>query len=115
MIEFYYNRIKHLRIAQPIIKDIDKLKNLMNNLNYNLAINVISSLTTKYEDDLQKIGIYLSGRPIIKGEKHILYSDYTSDDIIDDIEYLIMCLTIIGAVRYGVEKTIENAINKVIN
>ena len=115
MINFYYNRIKHLRIAQPIIKDIDNLNLLLNKFNRRQAISLISYTTLKYEDDLQKIGVYLSGRPIIRGEEQTLYSEHTKEDLVDDINYLIMCLAIIGAVRYGVEKNLESAIEKVIN
>jgi len=115
MINYYYNRIKHLRYAQPIIKDIDLLNSLIIKFNRQRAIDVVSKLTLKYEPELQKIGIYLSGRPVIKGEKEALYNEYTEDNLMDDIDYLIMCISIIGAVRYGVEKSLEDAIENVIN
>ena len=115
MITHYYNRIKHLRIAQPLIKDINNLNALYSNYNRNLAISTISRITLKYESDLQQIGLYLSGRPVIHGDADNLYSDYSKENFLDDIDYLINCLCIIGAVKYGVEKSLENAINKVFS
>ena len=113
MFNFYYNRICHLRIAQPLIKDISLLNNSMTHYSRKRAISTLSYITLKYQPDLDKIAIYVSGRPVIKGQEQSLYSDHTEDDLLNDLDYLIKCLIIIGAVRYGVERNLEEALEKV--
>jgi hypothetical protein len=114
MITFYYKRFRHLRIAQPIVNDIEMLRNISINFRKSTAISAITSITTKYEEELQYIGFYLSGRPVVKGEIDDLYSEYEEDSFLYDIDYLIDCLCIIGAVRFGVEKSLDDAIENVL-
>lgn len=113
MFDFYYNRICHLRIAQPIINDITLLDNSISYYTRRSAISALSYITLKYQKELDKIAIYLSGRPIIKGQESVLYFDHTEEDLLNDLEYLIKCLIIIGAVRFGVEKSLVDAIAKI--
>ena len=115
MFDFYYNRICHLRIAQPIIKDILSMEEIIGNYNRQRAISALSFITLKYQRELDIIAVYMSGRPIIKGQQNVIYSNHTKDDLIDDLYYLIKCLIIIGAVRFGVEKSIPEAIAKIID
>ena len=110
MLNFYYDRIKHLRIAQPIIKDINLLENTINNYTKNKAIQNITYITLKYRLELDKIAIFMSARPVVIGEETKLYQDYQKENLIEDIEYLIECLVIIGATKYGVVKSIEEAL-----
>ena len=113
MLNFYYNRICHLRIAQPIIKDINLLNSLLNNFSRKKAITTISNIVLKYQTYLDSIAIHLSGRPVVTGETNSLYNDITNDSLINDINYLVDCLVIIGAVKYGVVKSIEDAIENI--
>lgn len=112
MIEQYFNQIKHLRIAQKYVKDIENLLYLIDNYNHQQAINLVSQLTTKYEQGINKIGVYFNARTVIKGEVNELYKDYSSDDMLDDIDYLITCIVIIAVVKLGFEPDIESVINK---
>lgn len=113
MLDYYYNRISHLRFAKPILDDIEALKNVQLKFYRPAAINTISRISLKYEKDLQKIGFYLSGRPIIKGETRALYANKTDDDVMDDLTYLINCLIVIGAVKFNLEPSLEAALKKV--
>lgn len=112
MLEKYYNRMSHLRLATTLLNDIGALEQIVYNFNRNYAINTLSSIEDKYESELQQISFFYSGRPIIKGEINTLYSHKSNDDLIDDAYYLINCLIIIGAVRFGMEKSIELALQK---
>ena len=113
MLNFYYNRICHLRIAQPIIKDINTLEECLRNYSRKKSISTLSYITLKYQHELDQLAIYMSARPVIKGEENSLYSDHTTEDLMGDLEYLISCLIIIGAVKYGVEKNIVDALDKI--
>ena len=110
----YYNKIKHLRIAQGLVKDIDSLQYLLYAFNRKQAIHTVSHITLKYRSDLDKIGIYLSGRMITTGNQYELYHNYSDESLIDDINYLIDCLIVIGSVKYGGIKSLEEAINKIM-
>lgn len=110
MLNFYYERICHLRIAQGLIKDINLLNSTLINYSRKKAISNISYIALKYQKELDKIAIYLSGRPVIIGQEEVLYHDHTEENLLADIEYLIECLIIIGAAKYGVVSSIEDAI-----
>ena len=113
MLNFYYYRFCHLRIAQPIINDINMLHSALITHSRKKAIDTISYITLKYNVELDKIAFYMTGRPVIKGEQDELYQDYSQSILESDIEYLINCLIIIGAVRFGVEKSLEHALQKI--
>lgn len=115
ILEKYFNRIRHLRMAKPYLDDINKLFNLLDNYNHRQAIVTVSKLTTKYEDGINKIGFLMSGRPVVKGQINTLYAEHTEDDMVADIEYIIDCIIIIAAVRFGVVKSYETAINELLN
>lgn len=115
MIENYYNRLKHLRIAQSYIKDVDTLLNLLDNYDHSEAIKIVSNLTIKYEYYLNKIGFYISGRTVIKGKVDELYSEQSIDSMIEDIDYLIECIIITAVVKLGIEPSIEAVVNKLID
>lgn len=110
MLEKYYTRMSHLRLATPLLNDIAKLEEIVYNFNRNYAINVLSDIGLKYEQELQQISFFYSARPIIKGEINAIYSHKTNDDLIDDAYYLIDCLIVIGAVRFGMAKTINDVL-----
>jgi len=112
MIQQYYNRFKHLRIAQSYVKDIEILLYILDNYNHYEAINNVSRLTTKYENGINKIGAYFKARTVVKGEINELYQDHTSSDMVDDIEYLITCIVIIAVVNLRIEPDIETVIKK---
>lgn len=107
----YYNRIRHLRYAKGILDDINLIENAMANFNANRAIRIISHIATKYEQGIEKIGFLLTGRPIIRGLAEELYEDYNEENIYNDLMYLRDCLVIIGVVKYGGIKSIEEAIS----
>ncbi len=113
MLEKYYSRMSHLRLALPLLTDISALENLIYNFVRPRVIQQLSYISLKYEQELQQIGFYFSGRTIVKGETSILYSHKTDDDLLDDIYYLIDCLVVIGAVRFGMEDSIESVLEKI--
>lgn len=112
LLENYYKRMVHLRIAQPLINDITTLDNLVTNFNRVALIYALSFVSLKYEKELQQIGFCYSGRAIIKGHECDIYSTKTNYDLIDDANYFIDCLILIGAVRFGMEKDIPSALNR---
>jgi len=113
MLEKYYSRMSHLRLALPLLTDISALENLIYNFVRPRVIQQLSYTSLKYEKELQQIGFYFSGRTIVKGETSILYSHKSDDDLLDDLYYLIDCLVVIGAVRFGMEDSIESALEKI--
>ena len=114
MLKTFYKKFCHLRIAQPIISDINSIDKVLYDFHSKTAINLISRLTLKYENDLNKIAFYLSGRPVVKGEMNILYKEHTIENLEDDLYYLKDCLIVIGSVRFGVVKSIEDALMLII-
>ena len=112
MIQSYFNKFKHLRMAQGYVQDINSLLYLLNNYNHNKAINLVSQLTTKYEEGINIIGAYYNARYVVKGEINELYQDHTSEDMIDDIEYLIECIVIIAVINLRIETDVETVIQK---
>ena len=114
MLNTFYRKFCHLRLAQNIVHDVNSINMALYNFHGRTAINLISTLALKYENELNKIAFYLSGRPVIKGEMSILYGEHSLDNIEEDLYYLKDCLIIIGAVRFGVVKDIEEALKLVI-
>lgn len=112
MLEKYYRRMSHLRLALPLLKDISALEYIMYNFNRRYAIDTLSRISLKYENELQKIGFYYSGITIVKGNQNAIYYYKTDEDLVADAEYFIDCLIIIGAVRYGMENSIETVLEK---
>lgn len=102
----------HLRIAQPLINDIIALDNLITNYNRTAMKNQLSYTSLKYEKELQQIGFCYSGRAIIKGPQYEIYSTKSDYDLIDDANYFIDCLILIGAVRFGMEKDLPAALTR---
>lgn len=99
VIENYYNTLQHLRMAKPYTDDIKKLNACLLKYRRKDAINLLSKLNLKYETPLNQISFYLSGRPIIKGEVNELYREYSDEQVVDDINYLIECIIIIASVK----------------
>lgn len=112
MIQQYYNRLKHLKIAQSYVKDITNLLNLLDNYHRREAVNLVSRLTLKYEHGINKIGLYSDARSVEKGNVEDLYKDYSDENLVDDIEYLIECIIIIAVVNLKIEPSIETVIEK---
>lgn len=113
MIHYYYSRICHLRIAQPIINDINLILSSIYDFKTGQAINVVSYISLKYQKELDRIAFIVSGRPVIKGNHIDLYMNYPTENLMADLEYLVDCLVVIGSVRYGVEKSIDDAIKRI--
>jgi len=112
IIEKHYETLRHLRMAKSYVDDIQKLNFVLNNFKRNQAIALLSKLTLKYEKGIDQIGFYLSGRPVIKGQIDNLYGDRSTDDLVADIEYLIDCIVIIGAVNFGLAPSIESILEE---
>lgn len=112
MLEKYYRRMSHLRLALPLLNDISALEFIIYNFNRFKAIEVLSRIALKYEKELQSIGFYYSGVTITKGTIASIYSYKSDDDLISDANYFIDCLIIIGAVRFGMEDSIQSVLHK---
>ena len=113
MINTYYQRLKHLRMAQPYISDINLLKSSYSCPDKISAISLISYISVKYESDLQKIAFYVSARPVTRGNLNELYTDYTPEDYYDDIDYLTKCIVIIALVRFKMVPSLEYVLQQV--
>jgi len=115
MINTYYQRLKHLRMAQPYINDINLLRNAYTYSDKYSAISVVSFISVKYESELQKIAFYVSSRPITRGNIYELYNDYTMEDYFDDIDYLTKCIIIIAIVRLRIKPSLESALEELFS
>lgn len=113
MINTYYNRLKHLRIAQPYVNDISMLQRAYSIADKTSAISLVSYISVKYEDDLQKIAFYISARPVARGNLDELYIDYTPDDFYEDLDYLSKCIVVIALVRLKMVPSLESILEEI--
>ena len=113
MINTYYNRLKHLRMAAPYVNDISLLQNAYSVIDKSYAIQLVSYISLKYEDDLQKIAFYVSARPITKGNMDELYVDYAQEDFYEDLDYLSKCVVVIALVRLRMVPSLESILEEI--
>lgn len=110
VVENYYSRIKHLRVASGFLNDIAIIDDALNFFDEEKANNVISYVAIKYKADLNTIGKMLTGVMVLKPHE---VGPKTAEDLYYDLEYLRDCVIICGAVHCGIEDTIRSAIVKI--
>ncbi len=108
----YYLKLKTLRLAQDIIKDIDILANAINNFNEEISKRVITYITTKYHSEIDELGALATQIYVINGSYKQLYKNTSAEDMINELGYLIECLVIIGCVKYRFENSYEELLEK---
>lgn len=106
----YFNKIKHLRVAQSYLNDIAIINYTLLNFSYASAHETINYIANRYKNDLNTIGRMLTG-VMVFNENEI--APKTEEDLYDDLLYVRDCVIISGAVHCGVENTIHSAIVKI--
>lgn len=108
----YYNLFKNLRVVQRATSDINELQYVIEeDFDRNLAIDVCSKMSLKYEAPINRIGSLFSGLKVFRGMK--VYREKTDEDILDDLIYIRNCIIIYATVACGLEPSYNTCLIKV--
>ncbi len=110
VVETYFNKIKHLRVAESYLNDISLINYTLNNFTEVNAEQTISYCATKYKNDLNLIGRMLTGVMVFNNNE---IGPKTEEDLFNDLLYIRDCIIIFGAVHCGIENTIHSAVVKI--
>ena len=105
----YYKTLRHLKIAQPFLVDIELIDQALTFYSAPGATNLIDYLLKKYSKDFTIIGKHLTGVMIFNQNELPVKTD---NDLKSDLEYLKNCIIISGAVHCGLENTLHSALLK---
>ena len=111
VINNYFNSIKHLKMAEPFLIDIELINETLLNFTTERAMNLIDKLAKKYRNDFTYLGKSLTGVMIFK-QKDL--PEKTNSDLVDDLIYQQRCIVISAAVHCGIENTLQSAVNKLV-
>ena len=109
IINGYYNTLKHLRVAEPYLQDINLINQELKNFNTDSATDLIDYLAKKHRADFTVIGKHLTGIMIFKQADLPEKSDA---DLVNDLRYIQNCIIISAAVHCGLENTLKSAMLK---
>lgn len=104
IIEKYYNLIKNLKVCAPFISDINKCNYILDHFDTSSAIDLISTITLKYEADINNIAKLKGAKQVVKSTNIMstLYSTKTNEDVYEDVEYIRDCVIIIATCVCGI-------------
>lgn len=106
----YFNKIKHLRVANSFLNDINLINYTLLHFTYSEAQETISYVAIKYKNDLNTIGRMLTGVMVLN---NVEVGEKTEDDLADDLLYIRDCIIVFAAVHCGIENTIRSAVVKI--
>lgn len=109
VINSYFNTLKHLKLAEPFLIDIELINETLRNFTTERATNLIDKLAKKYRADFTYLGKSLTGIMILKQSE---LPDKTNSDLVEDLIYQQRCIVISAAVHCGIENTLQSAVNK---
>lgn len=107
----YYNLFKNLRVVQRATEDINELQYVIENFDREVAIDVCSKMSLKYETPINRIGSLFSGLKVYRGMA--VYQDKSDEDVFDDTVYIRNCIIIYATVACGLEPDYNTCLIKV--
>lgn len=106
----YYQTLLHLKSARRYVFDITTLNECFLNFDVENSISTLRPLVYKYRSELNQIGKYKTGITVKKDTR--LYEKKTDDDLMFDLQYMIRCIILIGAVHCGLVNNIYLALEQ---
>lgn len=113
IINYYYNTLSTLKMAKPILKDIEKLSFAENTNTDNIKY-VIGKIVPKYKKELDYIGTHYTDKVVLSPKQAVTYYETTSDEDVNyDLHYLIDCLVIIGSYKVGLIENMDEILTQI--
>lgn len=107
-----FQRFRHLRTMQTIVKEIEILDHYVYEYNEPEAIRCIDFCITKYGEYIKRIGSLYQDKVVVEDDPE-LYESKDSVEINGDVQFIRDCLIIIGAVQSGIRQSIEQVVKEI--
>lgn len=107
-----FERFKHLKTMQEIVREIEIMDYYVYNYVENEAIRCIDFCVKKYGEYIKRIGSLYQNKVVVENDPE-LYERKDSEEINGDVAYIRDCLIIIGAVQAGMRPNIESVVREV--
>ena len=111
-IEKLFNLYRYLRSAQEIVNEILTLDYYVTNFDEDEAIRAIDFCITKYNKEIKQITGMKRDKVVIENDHH-LYETKDEEEVNSDVEYIRDCLIIIGAVRSGIRRSLQEVVYEI--
>ena len=112
VLEELFNRFRHLRTMQEIVREIEIMDYYVYNYVEKEAISCIDFCVTKYGEYIKRIGSLYQDKVVVENDPE-LYERKDEEEINGDVEFIRDCLIIIGAVQSGIKPNIETVVREV--
>lgn len=111
-LEEIFDRFKHFRSMQTIVKEIDTLEYYVYNYVEGDIIRLIDFCVTKYGEYIKRIGSLYQDKVVVENDPE-LYEKKDEVEINGDVDFIRDSLIIIGAVQSGIRPNIESVVNEI--
>jgi hypothetical protein len=112
VLEELFNRFRHLRTMQEIVREIEIMDYYVYNYVEKEAIRCIDFCVNKYGEYIKRIGSLYQDKVVVENDPE-LYDRKDEEEINGDVEFIRDCLIIIGAVQSGIKPNIETVVREV--
>ena len=111
VLEELFNRFRHLRTMQEIVREIEIMDYYVYNYVEKEAIRCIDFCVNKYGEYIKRIGSLYQDRVVVENDPE-LYERKDEEEINGDVEFIRDCLIIIGAVWSGIRPNFETVVRE---
>jgi len=110
-----FDLFKNLRNMQVIVEEILTLDYYVYNFDKDSAARVIDFVVDKYEKEINQIGsLYKDeSKNMVVVDEPTLYEEKDEEEVNSDCEYVRDCLIMIGAVRSGVRRDLQQVVDEI--
>ncbi len=109
----YYDKLRRLKYAKEYVEDINLLNDAYLHFNPDNAKQVITYISSKYENGINEIGDLSTKQYVLTGTYAELYATETDESIKDQLLYLIECVVGIASVKFRFESTLEDFLKNI--
>ena len=106
-----FNRFKNLRTMQVIVEEILTLDYYVYNFDKDAAAKCIDFCVDKYEKEIKQIGALHKNMIVV--DEPGLYEEKDDEEVNSDCEYVRDCLIMIGAVKSGMRRDLQQVVEEI--
>lgn len=106
-----FNLYKNLRGMEIIVEEVLTMDHYVYNFDKEEASLYIDYCVGKYEREISKIGSLYKNMVVV--DEPDLYEVKDEEEVNSDCEYIRDCLIIIGAVKSGIRKSIQEVVTEI--